>query len=38
MPNQTVVQQHSGDWAMMGKVPVARIERPTAFVRTKPEG
>jgi hypothetical protein len=26
MPKQKSVQQHSGDWAMTGKVPVARVE------------
>jgi hypothetical protein len=26
MPRQKSVQQHSGDWAMTGKVPVARVE------------
>jgi len=25
MPKQEVVQQHSGDWTMTGKVPVARV-------------
>jgi hypothetical protein len=26
VPRQTFAQQHSGDWAMTGKVPVARAE------------
>jgi len=26
MTKQKIVQQHSGDWAMTGKVPVARVE------------
>lgn len=26
MPKQKSVQQHSGDWAMTGKVPVERVE------------
>jgi len=26
MPEQKLVQQHSGDWTMTGKVPVARAE------------
>jgi hypothetical protein len=26
MPKQKSVQQHSGDWTMTGKVPVARVE------------
>jgi hypothetical protein len=26
MTKQKIVQQHSGDWAMAGKVPVARVE------------
>jgi hypothetical protein len=26
MSNSKSVQQHSGDWAMTGKVPVARVE------------
>jgi len=26
MPRQKTVQQHSGDWAMTGKVPVERVE------------
>jgi hypothetical protein len=26
MPKQKSAQQHSGDWAMTGKVPVARVE------------
>jgi hypothetical protein len=38
MPEQEVVQQHSGDWTMTGKVPVARAGRPRAFTRNTPEG
>jgi len=26
MPGLKFVQQHSGDWTMTGKVPVARVE------------
>ena len=26
VPRQKFVQQHSGDWTMTGKVPVARVE------------
>jgi hypothetical protein len=39
MPNQKVVQQHSGDWAKTGKVPVARIEgqRPLPALNRKDE-
>jgi hypothetical protein len=33
MPKQKSVQQQSGDWAMTGKVPVARGRRPRAFAR-----
>jgi hypothetical protein len=35
---QKFVQQHSGDWTMMGKVPVARVEGETPLPRTKSEG
>jgi len=40
MPKQKSVQQHSGDWAMTGKLPVARVEGLSAFTRTnrKDEG
>jgi hypothetical protein len=38
MSEQRSVQQHSGDWTMTGKVPVARGLKATAFARTKPEG
>jgi hypothetical protein len=31
MPDQKVVQQHSGDWAMAGKVPVARELKANGF-------
>jgi hypothetical protein len=34
MPRQKSVQQHSGDWAMTGKVPVERVEELTALART----
>jgi hypothetical protein len=32
------VQQHSGDWTMTGKVPVARVEGALPLPRTKSEG
>jgi hypothetical protein len=36
------VQQHSGDWTMTGKVPVARVEGqellPATIGRMKPSG
>jgi len=35
---QTFVQQHSGDWTMTGKVPVARVEGALPLPRTKSEG
>jgi hypothetical protein len=31
MPEQTSAQQHSGDWAMTGKVPVARVKGHEGF-------
>jgi hypothetical protein len=34
MFEQKSVQQHSGDWTMTGKVPVARVEGSRAFART----
>jgi hypothetical protein len=33
VPLQKFVQQHSGDWTMTGKVPVARVEGRLAFAR-----
>jgi len=33
MTKQKIVQQHSGDWAMAGKVPVARVEGQAPFAR-----
>jgi hypothetical protein len=27
MPGENSVQQHSGDWTMTGKVPVARVRK-----------
>ncbi len=38
VPIQKFVQQHSGDWTMTGKVPVARVEGRLPLPRTKPEG
>jgi hypothetical protein len=42
MPKQKSVQQQSGDWAMTGKVPVARVEGqellPATIGRMKPSG
>jgi hypothetical protein len=38
VPRQKFVQQHSGDWTMTGKVPVARVEGKDAFARTRTEG
>jgi hypothetical protein len=38
MPKQKVVQQHSGDWTMTDKVPVARVEGEPPLPRTKSEG
>jgi hypothetical protein len=38
MTKQKIVQQHSGDWAMAGKVPVARVEGEPPLPRTKSEG
>jgi len=35
---QKFVQQHSGDWTMTGKVPVARVEGALPLPRTKSEG
>ena len=35
---QKFVQQHSGDWTMTGKVPVARVEGEPPLPRTKSEG
>jgi hypothetical protein len=35
---EKVVQQHSGDWTMTGKVPVARVRGSRAFTRNQPEG
>jgi hypothetical protein len=32
MPEQEVVQQHSGDWTMTGTVPVARVQGEGACV------
>ena len=32
MPKQEVVQQHSGDWTMAGKVPIARVQGEDACV------
>ena len=33
MPRQKAVQQHSGDWTMTGKVPVARVEATASAAR-----
>ena len=38
VPRQKFVQQHSGDWTMTGKVPVARVEGETPSPRTNTEG
>jgi hypothetical protein len=38
VPRQKFVQQHSGDWTMTGKVPVARVEGQMPLPRTKSEG
>ena len=38
VPRQKFVQQHSGDWTMTGKVPVARVEGQPPLPRTKSEG
>ena len=38
VPRQKFVQQHSGDWTMTGKVPVARAEGETPLSRTNTEG
>jgi hypothetical protein len=38
MPKQKSVQQQSGDWAMTGKVPVARGRRPKSFCPQLSEG
>jgi len=38
VPIQEFVQQHSGDWTMTGKVPVARVEGRPPLPGTKPEG
>jgi len=38
VPRQKFVQQHSGDWTMTGKVPVARVEGETPLPRTNTEG
>ena len=38
MPGENSVQQHSGDWTMTGKVPVARVEGEMPLPRTKSEG
>jgi hypothetical protein len=38
MPGENSVQQHSGDWTMTGKVPVARVEGQKPLPRTKSEG
>jgi hypothetical protein len=38
VPRQKFVQQHSGDWTMTGKVPVARVEGEMPLPRTKSEG
>jgi hypothetical protein len=38
MPRQKSVQQQSGDWAMTGKVPVARVEGSKSFCPHLSEG
>ena len=38
VPRQKFVQQHSGDWTMTGKVPVARAKSDMPLPRTKSEG
>jgi len=39
VPRQKLVQQHSGDWTMAGKVPVARVvEAKAPLPRSRSQG